>query len=61
MYRNDIEAFDNFVRDNNLFDLPLHGRSFTCYKPDGSCKSRIDRMLVNYMWFSSWPNSSLKG
>ncbi|KAL8520430.1 hypothetical protein ACS0TY_011088 [Phlomoides rotata] len=39
-------AFDGFIRDSGLLDLPLHGRSFTWYKPDASCKSRLDRILL---------------
>lgn len=42
----DIEAYDYFIRESELIDLPLHGRGFTCYRPDGSCKSRIDRILL---------------
>lgn len=42
-------------------DLPLNGRSYTCYKPDGSCKSRLDRMLVNNEWLSKWPTVFLRG
>lgn len=44
--RSHIRKFDDFITDSTLIDLPLHGRKFTWYKPDGSCKSRIDRILV---------------
>ncbi|KAL8493372.1 hypothetical protein ACS0TY_024546 [Phlomoides rotata] len=46
----DIKAFDSFVQDSSLIDLPLHGKSFTWYRPDGSCQSRIDRILVIKDW-----------
>lgn len=59
--RRDIRGFDEFISSSRLIDLPLHGRSFTCYRPDGFCKSRLDRMLVNDWWIADWPNSSLKG
>lgn len=59
--RRDIEAFDSFIYDANLIDLPLHGRKFTWYKADGKCKSRLDRMLVNNLWIKKWLNSRLKG
>ncbi|KAL8516062.1 hypothetical protein ACS0TY_014658 [Phlomoides rotata] len=58
--KRDIEAFDDFVRDSGLLDLPLHGRSFTWYRPDGSCKSHLDRILVNNTWMLQWPNSMQK-
>ncbi|KAL8549194.1 hypothetical protein ACS0TY_008154 [Phlomoides rotata] len=57
----DIASFNGFVSGSGLIDLPLHGRKFSWYKPDGSCKSRIDRSLVNHEWISRWPNSSLIG
>lgn len=56
-----IANFDNFVVGNNLFDLHLTGRVYTWYRQDGSCKSRLDRMLVNGEWISRWPNVVLKG
>lgn len=59
--RRDLESFDTFIRDANLFDLPLHGRKFTWYKPNGRCKSRLDRMLVNNTWITKWPTACLKG
>lgn len=46
----DTEAFDDFIVNNQLIDQPLFGRCFTWYRPDGSCKSRLDRILVNTEW-----------
>lgn len=56
-----MEEFDNFIRDKELVDLPLHGRSYTWYKPNGTCKSRIDRILGNNLWMTRWPNCYQKG
>lgn len=53
--------FDNFILGNNLVDLNLSGRFYTWYRHDGSCKSRLDRMLVNDVWVCKWPNIVLKG
>lgn len=36
-------------------------RKIVCYRGDGKCKSRLDRMLVNNAWIQRWPNSRLKG
>lgn len=52
----DINAFNLFIEENGLIDLPLNGRSFTWYKGDGSSMSRIDRYLLSEEWCFSWPN-----
>lgn len=59
--RRDIRAFDEFICEANLIDLPLHGRKYTWYRPNGRCKSRLDRFLVNNTWLANWPNSFQKG
>lgn len=56
----DMAAFDDFIRQANLFDCPLTGRKFTWYKKDGSCKSKLDRILVNEEWLIKWPSYSVK-
>ncbi|KAL8501990.1 hypothetical protein ACS0TY_021212 [Phlomoides rotata] len=57
----DISAFKSFINDARLIYLPLHGRSFTWYRANGSCKSRLDRILVNSLWLQRWSNSFFKG
>ncbi|KAL8544723.1 hypothetical protein ACS0TY_005092 [Phlomoides rotata] len=57
----DIQRFEEFIQQSNLQELPMVGRSYTCYRPDGSCKSKIDRMFVNTEWLRHWPNQILKG
>ncbi|KAL8462439.1 hypothetical protein ACS0TY_033457 [Phlomoides rotata] len=59
--RRDVMAFDSFIRDSGLVDLPLRGRTFTWYRPDGTCKSRLDRILINNKWVEKWPDSYQKG
>lgn len=59
--RRDVEVFDEFIHNSGLIDLPLHGRIFTWYRPDGSCKSRLDRAMINNRWLSQSPNSSQLG
>lgn len=58
---NDILNFNNFVLGSNLMEIQLVGRSFTWYHPDGTCKSKLDRMLVNLTWSQTWPNQLMKG
>ncbi|KAL8557848.1 hypothetical protein ACS0TY_005085 [Phlomoides rotata] len=57
----DIQHFEEFIQQSNLQELPMVGRSYTCYRPDGSCKSKTDRMFVNTEWLRHWPNQILKG
>lgn len=37
-----------------LVDIPLVGRSFTWFRPNGKAKSRIDRVLISRKWLDSW-------
>lgn len=43
----EMENFDGFINQNNLLDISLRGRVFTWYRSDGTCKSKLDRALVN--------------
>jgi hypothetical protein len=40
-------AFNRFIEDNFLVDLPLCGRMFTWYRGDGLSMSRLDRFLLS--------------
>jgi hypothetical protein len=59
----DCHPFNNFIDNNVLIDLPLHGRNFTWYKGNGNSMSH--RFLLSEEWCSKWPNclqvSSLRG
>jgi hypothetical protein len=52
----DHVPFNRFIEDNNLVDLPLHGRKFTWFKGDGLSMSRLDRFLLSEEWCLVWPN-----
>jgi len=43
------------IRGFNDFYVPMVGRKFTWYKPNGSVKSRIDKVLVSREWLDVWP------
>lgn len=45
----DSEAFEPFIIENNLWDVPLQDNHYTWFGPYNR-KSRIDRALVNYWW-----------
>jgi hypothetical protein len=54
--RDALTAFNCFIEDNFLIDLPLCGRKFTWYREDGGSMSRLDRFLLSAEWGMSWPN-----
>lgn len=56
----DMKAFDQFIEQEHLFDMPFTGGKFTYYRKDGSCKSKLDRILVNEEWLDKWPHQKLK-
>jgi len=56
-YNRDIRGFNDFITKTDLVDIPMVGRKFTWYEPNGSVKSRIDRILVLREWLEVWPDS----
>lgn len=44
------EDFNHFIEELELIDLPLLGRKFTQYRPNGSGMSRLDRFLLSESW-----------
>jgi len=46
-YSREIKGFNDYIEISELVDIPLVGRKFTWYKPNGMVKSRIDRVLVS--------------
>lgn len=55
--RRDIRIFYSFITGADLTDLPLHGWKYTWYRPNSSCKSRLDRFMVNNEWLTKWPDT----
>jgi hypothetical protein len=51
--------FGEFVRNMELVDLPVLGRNFTWFHPNGITMSRIDRLMVSEDWLVLWRNLSL--
>ena len=56
-YSREIKGFNEFIESSELVDIPLVGRKFTWFKPNGLVKSIIDRVLVSKEWLDLWPNS----
>ncbi|XP_057774901.1 uncharacterized protein LOC130993882 [Salvia miltiorrhiza] len=57
----DARFFEDFIRGNDLKEIHTQGRKYTWYKPNGKCKSKIDRFLVNETWMLTWEGSSARG
>lgn len=57
----EIELFSDFISGVGLIDLPLIGRKFTWYKPNGRAMSRLDRFLMTEDWLNTWSNLSQWG
>lgn len=47
-------AFQFFIDELDLIDLPVVGKSYTWFRVDGSTMSRLDRFLVSEGWLNEW-------
>lgn len=57
----EMESFGNFISEASLIDLPLIGRKYTWYKPDGTAMSRLDRFSISEDWLNTWDSLSQWG
>jgi hypothetical protein len=55
----EMREFGDFIEEMELVDLPLLGRKFTWFHPNGRSMSRIDRVLVSEEWLNVRGMSSL--
>lgn len=53
--------FQKFIDEADLVDLPMVGRKFTWYRPNGTAMSRLDRFLLSEGWLARWRNLSQWG
>jgi hypothetical protein len=49
-----MREFDDFLGELEVIDMPLVGRSFTWFHPNGVAMSRLDRILISAPWFDVW-------
>ncbi|GLT43305.1 hypothetical protein SLA2020_172660 [Shorea laevis] len=49
-----MKDFTEFIDKNGLVDLPLIGRRYTWYQPNGAAMSRLDRFLFSRDWMDRW-------
>ncbi|XP_071714196.1 uncharacterized protein [Rutidosis leptorrhynchoides] len=58
---NQIRAsrFNNFIKNNNLIEIPINGRKFTRISDDGTKFSKLDMFLVNDKFINLWKDLSV--
>ncbi|GKV30550.1 hypothetical protein SLEP1_g39351 [Rubroshorea leprosula] len=56
-----MRAFNCFIEETGLVDLPLRGRKFTWFKSDGTAMSRLDGFLVSTEFLINFPELIQKG
>jgi hypothetical protein len=49
-----MREFDDFLEELELIDLPLVGRRFTWFHPNGIAMSRLDRILISSSYGDLW-------
>lgn len=54
--RREIAEFKNIIDEMELVDIPLSGRTYTWYRPNGQAQSRIGRFLLSRGWLQTWSN-----
>ncbi|GAU51943.1 hypothetical protein TSUD_417260, partial [Trifolium subterraneum] len=55
----EMREFGQFLEELEVVDLPLIGRSFTWFHPNGITMSRLDRILVSTDWIPLWGNPNV--
>ncbi|WJX28141.1 hypothetical protein P8452_16895 [Trifolium repens] len=50
----EMVEFNSFLDHLDLVDMPLIGRSFTWFHPNGVAMSRLDRILLSSSWCDVW-------
>ncbi|WJX46636.1 hypothetical protein P8452_33416 [Trifolium repens] len=50
----EMVAFNSFIENLDLVDMPLVGRDFTWFHPNGISMSRLDRLLISSSWGDVW-------
>ncbi|KAK2426239.1 hypothetical protein P8452_40952 [Trifolium repens] len=53
-FSTEMVAFNSFITSLDLVDMPLVGRTFTWFHPNGISMSRLDRLLLSSSWADVW-------
>jgi len=54
-YKIEMDKFNDFIQNCELLDIPVVGRKYTWYHPNGMANSIIDMILVSEVWLQLWP------
>lgn len=54
----EIEEFSNFVKEMELFDVPMLGKNYTWFGANGKSMSKIDRFLISEDLTTEWQISA---
>jgi hypothetical protein len=46
-----MAVFDDFLNNLELVDMPLIGKRFMWFHPNGISLSRLDKVLISQAWF----------
>ena len=52
-----IREFNDWIAELEVEEVPWVGKGFTWFKPNGTTKSKLDRIFVSPEWISKWPGS----
>ena len=52
-----IVEFNKWIEELEVEEVPWVGKKFTWFRPNGTAKSKLDRVLVSPEWLSKWPGS----
>jgi hypothetical protein len=47
----EMAVFDDFLNNLELVDMPLIGKRFMWFHPNGISLSRLDKVLISQAWF----------
>jgi len=56
-HKREVRRFNDFIENSELVDIPMVGRKYTQYKPNGLIKIKIDQILVSREWLDKWSDS----
>lgn len=56
--RREMEDYNQFIFHMELVDIPIIGKRFTWFRPNGNSMSRLDRYLCSHHWLARWPDGS---
>ena len=52
--KREMQGVNNFIDSTKVVNIPSIGRKYTCYRPNGKAKSRLDRFLTSFEWLQHW-------